>query len=504
MRILYLDLDALTPSHLGCYGYRRATSPHIDEIAAQGTRLDGVYAADAPCLPSRTGLYSGRFGIQTGVVGHGGRAANPRVEPASLRGFRDSFARDGLAARLQRAGLHTAMVSPFGQRHAAHWFYAGFHEVHNTGKGGAEIVPDVQPTVETWLDRHGRDDDWFLHVNYWDIHTPYRTPAEYGEPFAGEPIDDWYSDEIIARHARRGGPHSAQDLGMYADGEADDFPRVPRRIVDRDSLVRWIDGYDTAVRYVDDALGRLFDRLRRLGIYDRTAIVISADHGENHGELGLYGEHGTADHATCNIPMIVRWPGVGPGGHACGGLHYQLDLGPTILDLMGLEAPAIWDGRSFAEAVRGGACGRGELVISQCAHVCQRSVRWDAGGHRWLYMRTYHDGFHPFGPEMLFDLATDPHEQHDLASDRPEVCGEGARRLSLWHAGQMRRVAETYPHDPVDPMQLVLADGGPFHAQRRPGLGHPGGADGFDRYLQRLRDTGRGEYATDLARRHPG
>ena len=82
MRILYLDLDSMRPDHLGCYGYARNTSPNIDAIAATGVRFTDCYCSDAPCLPSRTALFSGRFGIHTGVVGHGGTAADlpPEVQ----------------------------------------------------------------------------------------------------------------------------------------------------------------------------------------------------------------------------------------------------------------------------------------------------------------------------------------------------------------------------------------------------------------------------------------
>ena len=72
MRILYLDIDTLRPDHLGCYGYHRNTSPNIDRIAAGGTRFDNCYVSDAPCLPSRAGMFTGQFGIHTGAVGHGG------------------------------------------------------------------------------------------------------------------------------------------------------------------------------------------------------------------------------------------------------------------------------------------------------------------------------------------------------------------------------------------------------------------------------------------------
>ena len=73
MRILYIDIDSQRPDHFGCYGYHRKTSPNIDRIAARGVRFDNDYVTDAPCLPSRTAMWSGRFGIHTGVINHGER-----------------------------------------------------------------------------------------------------------------------------------------------------------------------------------------------------------------------------------------------------------------------------------------------------------------------------------------------------------------------------------------------------------------------------------------------
>jgi choline-sulfatase len=128
LRILYIDIDSLRPDHLGCYGYHRDTSPHIDALAREGTRFENVYVSDAPCLPSRTALWSGRFGFRTGVVGHGGTAADPFVE-GPQRGFRDSFYETSWMSALRRAGMKTVTVSPFGERHAAWNWYAGFSEI---------------------------------------------------------------------------------------------------------------------------------------------------------------------------------------------------------------------------------------------------------------------------------------------------------------------------------------------------------------------------------------
>jgi len=485
VRIVYIDIDACNPEHLGCYGYPRNTSPRIDRIAQEGTLLTNCYASDAPCLPSRTALYSGRFGIQTGVVGHGGTAAEPRGEGQG-RDFQDSFTRDGLASQLKDIGYHTTLVSPFAERHSAHWFNAGFAEIHNTGLCGMESVEEVLPVVGEWLSRRGREDDWYLHVNFWDAHTPYRVPARYGEPFAGEALPPWLEDSAqLKRHMELPGPHTALDVGMYGDGPARGSRWDVARIDSTDALRRWIDGYDTAIRYVDDAIGRIVDQLRELGVYEDTAIVISADHGECQGHLGIYGEHGTADQGTCRIPLIVRWPG-GRQGAVDSELHYHVDWAPTLIEMAGSIVPESYDGKSFARSLsKGEHAGRDYLVLSQCAHVCQRSVRWD----RWLYIRTYHDGFHDYPEEMLFDLRHDPREQRNAATQNPEACREGARTLERWRNEQLQKMVAT-SGGASDPLWTVMREGGPFHARTvKPGM--PGSPEAIEAYFRRLEETGR-------------
>lgn len=76
MNVLMIDIDTLRPDHMGCYGYRRNTTPNIDEVAREGVRFQNMFCSDAPCLPSRASLLSGMFGIKNGVVGHGGTAAD--------------------------------------------------------------------------------------------------------------------------------------------------------------------------------------------------------------------------------------------------------------------------------------------------------------------------------------------------------------------------------------------------------------------------------------------
>lgn len=489
MRVLFLDLDTLRPDHLGCYGYHRDTSPNIDRIAAAGTRFGNYHCSDAPCLPSRAALVSGLFGIHNGAVGHGGTAADLRLEGAG-RNFRSAVAENSLWNIFRKAGMHTCSISPFAERHSSFWFLAGLNEMHNhVGKGGNESAEEVTPTVLQWLDDNADREDWLLHVNYWDPHTPYRAPADFGNPFADDPLPAWLTPEALARHLTLAGPHTARDNNMYNGDNTATFPRHVGDVDGMAELRRCIDGYDCGIRYMDGHIGQILARLEAQGILEDTAIIVTADHGENFGELGIYSEHGTADAITCRIPMIVKWPGM-KTGQVDESLHYSLDLLPTAADLLGVKPWPTWDGQSYAATLRDGdATGRDELILSQCAHVCQRSVRWE----NWLYMRTYHDGFHPhFAEEMLFDLATDPHETTDLAAARPEICGEGARRLLSWHAEQMRTMPFGYS---VDPMATVLAEGGPEHTHINPAA--------IQAYAQRLETTGRGHWLPEIRRRHP-
>lgn len=500
MRILYIDIDSLRPDHLGCYGYHRNTSPTLDAIAHEGMVFDRVYAPDAPCLPSRTAFYSGRFGIQTGVVGHGGTAGQPKTQ-GPARGFQDCFGESGLATQLKRLGYHTAMISPFGERHAAWHFYAGFKEIHNTGGGGMESAEVVQPVVDKWIKDNASKDHWYLHVNYWDPHTPYRVPADYKNPFEDEPLPAWLEDDsVLERHKKITGPHTALEIGMYHDHESPQYPRHPGALRSKADLRKAIDGYDMGVRYVDDQVAKVVADLKKAGVYEDTMIIISADHGENLGELGIYGEHGTADDITCRIPLIVKYPG-GVQSKRNSKFHYNLDMAPTLIDLLGGTQQGIWDGESFASAITEGQnVGRDEVIISQCAHVCQRSVRWG----NWLYMRTYHDGFRLFPDEMLFDMDADPHEENNLAGQHPELCREGAWRLSRWHDVQMKKMALT-ANDVVDPLWTVYREGGPFHARLSDGKwpGQPNrGVHGFNEYLAHLEKTGRKDGADGLRQKY--
>ena len=483
MRILYVDIDTLRADHVGFHGYGRLTTPNLDRVASGAVVFQRCYASDVPCLPSRTALFSGRFGTGTGVVGHGGTAADPIVE-GSNRGFFSQLGKSSWPALMRKQGLRTASISSFVARHSAHHFCAGLDELISPGKLGLENADEVCGLALDWIERHRDLPAWFLHVHLWDPHTPYRAPESFGQPFAQASLPSWLSEQVRARHFAGFGPHSAQEtVGFSTEYPYGAYPRQPRQVPSMLEVRAMFDGYDTGVRFADAQLGKLFHRLRELGLEDDTAIIVSADHGETLGELNVYGDHHTADEHTAHVPCLLRWPGLAPRKFRS--LCYQVDVAATVIDLLGGSVPRHWDGASLSAALRSGSdVGRESLVITQGAWTCQRAVRWD----RWIAISTLHDGYHDFPAWMLFDLVSDPHEQQNLAQARPDLVRDAQATLEAWEEEAVRRNPQG-----KDPLHTVLAEGGPSHTRGR-----------LPAYLERLRATGRGQHADRLAAKHPG
>ncbi|MHA1485588.1 MAG: sulfatase [Promethearchaeota archaeon] len=475
MRIIYFDIDTLRPDHLGCYGYHRNTSPNIDKIAEQGTIFTNCYASDAPCLPSRASLFTGRFGIHTGIVGHGGTAADMRLT-GKERGFDDNYLRNNWIGTLRNAKYYTVSISPFAERHSAFWFCSGWNEMYNPGKRGHELADDVFPFAKKWLEDNGKKDNWFLHLNLWDPHTPYRTPLSFEPSFENDPPPSWITENIIKKHRNSHGPRSARDIGGFDRLKLTQFyKRIQniREIENLDDFTRWINAYDVGIRYTDEFVGNIIEIIKNLEIYRDTLIIISSDHGESQGELNVYGDHATACHIVNRVPMIIKWPNKS-WKKQYDSFLYATDIAATIIEGVGKNVPNFWDGKSiYKEIENGEEFGRSYLVLSQNAWTCQRTVRFG----NWTLIRTYHTGLRDYPEIMLYNFENDFHMTKNLAEERPDIVGKGLQLLDEWHKQMMK----TSP-SPKDPLWTVIEEGGPHHTKKM-----------LNTYIRRLRRSGREE-----------
>lgn len=445
MRIIYLDIDSLRPDHMGCYGYHRNTTPNIDKIAAEGARFNQCYTASSPCVPSRASFMSGRFGINHGALTHWG----PGCEFQYPEGDGHSEDVPFFTRYLRKADYKTVTFSSFGDRHHAWWYFAGWNEVHTHSlREGNENADEVNDAVIPWLRRHGKEDNYFLHIQYWDPHTFYTYPIEYMEQWKDAPLKAYPDEATIQAQQKDSFPRSATFLHW-----GDKHPAtMPGQIANREDFKHVIDGYDGGINYMDKHVGQILQTLREMGIEDEVCFIISADHAESMGEQGIYIEHASATEAVHHIPLIMKIPGVTKPGQVVDGFVYNVDVIATITDLVGLDVPSGWDGRSFLPAVKGEHWqGRDYLVMDHALYVCQRAVR----DEKWYFIRTYHPGLYlHFDEVTLYDMENDPNQTRNVAGEYPEIVKEMDHRLMEWQQEQVRRADYK-----VDPMQKVIETG---------------------------------------------
>ncbi len=442
MRIVLFDIDCLRPDHLGCYGYGRPTSPAIDRIAENGVRFDNYYCSSAPCLPSRAALFSGRFGINNGVISNAGAGANFHIKKKEYGGPKPE---NEMLAQLFRAnGYNTISVSNFADRHNAMWFMYGWTEFYTPNlKSGWETAEEVNEFAIPWLKRNAKRDNLFLHIIYWDVHRPYRMDASWADRFKGTPAPEWPDKKTIAAHQKLTGLFTAHDQRF--ENNKSPWPLMPDSISNRADFEHMITGYDAAIAYVDHHLSAILDELEKQGVLDETAIIISADHGDAFGEHGIYSDHCCADECIHSIPLIIKWPGAAKPKHISKSPLYNVDLAPTICDLLGFTTPRDWDGQSFREHIEGKTgIDREYIVWDYGLYSVQRAVRTKTH----LMVRTYDDYGYAFDPVELYDIVNDKHQTKNIRDEHPEIVEKCNNYLTEW-LNEQKSKGHAIP-DPID------------------------------------------------------
>jgi arylsulfatase A-like enzyme len=199
-----------------------------------------------------------------------------------------------------------------------------------------------------------------------------------------------------------------------------------------DKLQQMLAHYDAEIRYADEHVGRVLDHLKERGLYDETLIVVTADHGEEFGEHGLYREHWSTHEGTQHVPLLIKPPASAsfdPGERDH--LVTNVDMPPTLAEYAGIDVPKGWQGRSLRPVIEETDDDwRDSIVVDHGLYTAQRAVRTD----RWKFVRTYHPGMWGgvLPNRQLFDLQADPWEQEDVSEERPEVVADLEADLASW------------------------------------------------------------------------
>lgn len=413
--VVLVSVDTLRADFLGAYGRTQARTPRLDRLAREGRlflEATTPFPRTTPAVGSLlTGLWPARHGSRDV-----GRRLRDDVPTLAQLLAESGWASVGVSANLaagRRQGLDRGFERFQGRRDLDS---ARAGDVTDRALALVSEVPASRPL--------------FLWVHYLDPHFPYDPPADVAPASAGA--------------ACRALERAVHDK------------RLPRGAVDSDrdgvsgrALGDCVALYADEIAYTDREVGRLLDGLERAGRLDRALVVLTADHGENLGEAGLFYEHGPSVHdASLRVPLVFAGPGVEPGTDA--GAASLEDVAPTVLEWVGLPAQVRegLDGESLAPRLRGAPPPPGALAFAEGGralhlHDFRRPVSGHgrvqcANGERFSLCRRAD------GRVGLFDPRSDPALAHDLAATHPEARRALAAALERWRARDPReRTART-------------------------------------------------------------
>ncbi len=363
INIVVITLDTVRADHLHCYGNKNIQTPTIDNLARQGVLFEKAVAQTPLTLPSHASIFTG---------------TNPNVHKVRDTGwFALQPSSVTLATILQKHGWNTAAFISSSVLKKVFGFNQGFSvyddQMPETGKdnGEREATRPAGVTVDhalAWLNAKSSQ-PFFVWVHFYDAHQPYNPPAEF----------------------RRQYPNNL---------------------------------YDAEIAYDDQQLGRFLDAVGKKSSPDKTLIVLLADHGESLGDHGEYAHGVFLYDSTVRIPWIMVGPGV-PAGVRIHQQAREIDVLPTVLDLLGGHASSIVQGTSMVPAFLGKQVPSTysyEETLYPKINMGWSELRGIHTAH-WMYVRAPR-------PE-LYNLDSDPGEINNIIDAHPKEYRELDRQLQI-------------------------------------------------------------------------
>lgn len=428
--VLLITLDTVRAASLSLYGYERPTSPRLAQLGAQGAVFEQAFATAPWTLPSHASLLTGRLPYALGVDYY--TPLDAQAVPQTLPHFFNDYRTAGFVANLGYCGRGTGLGRGFAEYHdyprTLGQFVSNSTLLRKIGDNftlrrwlqndehlNRVTADDLNARFFTWLDRAPQQ-SFFVFLNFFDAHEPYLPPPPFERKFGA---------------GRRDGKHSPLHHAQWN-------PAWPSRELTPQQLREEQDAYDEAIAYLDDRIGALMDGLASRNLLDRTLVVITSDHGEEFAEHRVL-EHGYSMYrAGLQVPLLMRWPGTVPVTRIRTPVSL-VDVGATILDLVGRQAPgAPLPGRSLAAHWM-----RADVppapVISTLTRPPGSLPEWypiAKGDMHSVIWRGFHWILNGDGTEELYDLANDANERVNLAgrSDLASVRLEMRAQLDRYRA----------------------------------------------------------------------
>lgn len=412
MNTILITVDALRADHLNQYGYERDTIPVLDRLLDDGVIFKNAFSnapytrISIPAIHSSVRLAHtleqlptianelGNAGMTTACIGTrtGFKSAEGDLHfDTYVTLGRDEYHEESKSSKSLPVRIRDGILSTVGS------VIEPYPRVHNIAKTAYNSIPssnsgfsykgytsakDVTDTTIDWLNQHSNE-DFFLWLHYMEGHRPYGVHNDNPEYTTFVPND------------------RIRELMKKAGTKPDKVTTTERKLL--------VDLYDSDLRYFSDHLGRLFDRLEELELWEDSNIIFTSDHGEEFYDHGEYFHRNLPYDKNIHVPLLVRDTDTSTNKNKIASQRELIDVGPTILDLHGLTPPATFEGEHlYSDTSR--------KIIATGSQQEQDPVvagRWD--GFKYIYTSNHW---------YLFDLTDDPLENHNLADEQPDLCIE--------------------------------------------------------------------------------
>lgn len=406
---VFVLVDTLRRDHLGTYGYPRATTPFIDQLAESGAVFEGAVAQSPWTAPSMASLWTSRYPSEAG--------AGTVPAPSGIRNFDagDATAMIGtlptLAESLSAAGYATIAATANVWASDFVGMLRGFEVKNEQGGRADQVVGRALDMIDGHL-AADPERPFFTYVHLMDVHTPIAPPAPFDSIFA----------------AADGKPHEPRHRG-WAFGGVRELASEEFQAYRSHKLAL----YDGALAFVDAQVRRMYEHLERSGAGARTVWVIASDHGEefwdspefdpkfdhNPSGKGAVGHGHSLLREVLDVPLIVSGPGVEQQRDPR--LVRNLDVAPTLLGLARVAPPSSFRGSDLF----GDDATEETVAFSEELFYGYEAKGLQFGRHKYI---RYPD--HPETPVFVFDLDDDPEETRNLAGTDPKLAEELGRRMA--------------------------------------------------------------------------
>jgi len=423
--VLLIITDDLRPQ-LGCYGQNQMATPHIDRLASGGLVFDRSYCQQALCAPSRASLLSGLRPESTGV--HDLKTSLSETLPRHV----------SLPKHFRRYGYETVSVGKVFHNPADNidsWSREPFtvnEKIYATPQNQAQEpfaspveaadVPDQQYRDGIVCERaiaelrRLKDRPFFLAVGFSKPHLPFAVPRKYW---------NLYDPKKIALPENIRPPAGIPDFSLGVSGEIRSYRDVPRgdTPLPPDLARRLIHGYYACVSFLDAQVGRVLDELDRLGLREKTVIVLWGDNGWKLGERGGWGKN-TLSELDLRVPLIVDAPGMKTAGKHSRALVEAVDLYPSLCEWCDLPLPRqSMEGLSLAPLLENPERKWKQAAFGQCVrHLGGGSplikyMGYSLRTERYRYNQWIQKSDGTVVGRELYDLERDPGENVSLVND---------------------------------------------------------------------------------------